>query len=181
MGKYGTSFIKWSQVCQGSARTHKHINYLAAVSLRGRREVGTGGEAMTSPRTDIINYYGGVGGTSRFHLASTFMQQDVFSSAQTITGDLDRKSEWPFLTPCSVQSRKEEMPRFFFFFSSPLSEDLISFWQDMTCFSSVQFPGQNEIEANVLFYPFTVLGSSMGGGSVAQKHLSTTVNLTLGF
>lgn len=29
MGKYGTSFIKWSQVCQGSARTHKRINYLA--------------------------------------------------------------------------------------------------------------------------------------------------------
>lgn len=28
MGKYGTSFIKWSQVCQGSARTHKRINYL---------------------------------------------------------------------------------------------------------------------------------------------------------
>lgn len=35
MGKYGTSFIKWSQVCQGSARTHKRINYLA-VSLHGR-------------------------------------------------------------------------------------------------------------------------------------------------
>lgn len=35
MGKYGTSFIKRSQVCQGSARTHKRINYLT-ISLRGR-------------------------------------------------------------------------------------------------------------------------------------------------
>lgn len=68
MGKYGTSFIKWSQVCQGSVRTHKHINYLAAVSLRGRREVGTGGEAMTGPRTDIINYHGGASGPQDFIL-----------------------------------------------------------------------------------------------------------------
>lgn len=65
------------------------------------------------------------------------------------------------------------MPSFFVvvvvFFLSPLSEDLISFWQDMTCFSSLQFPGQNKIEANVLFYPFTVLGSSMGGWECCSK------------
>lgn len=46
MGKYGTSFIKWSQVCQGSARTHKCINYLA-ISLHGWGEESIGGEAMT--------------------------------------------------------------------------------------------------------------------------------------
>lgn len=48
MGKYGTSFIKRSQVCQGSARTHKRINYLA-VSLHGQGEESIGGEVMTGP------------------------------------------------------------------------------------------------------------------------------------
>lgn len=36
MGIYGTSFIKWSQVCQRSARTHKRINYLAVDGTRRR-------------------------------------------------------------------------------------------------------------------------------------------------
>lgn len=36
-GKYGTSFIKWSQVCQRSVRTHKRITYLS-VALCGQQK-----------------------------------------------------------------------------------------------------------------------------------------------
>lgn len=57
MGKYGTSFIKQSQVCQGSAKTHKRINYLI-VSFPGclKKALGRGNDR---PRTDIINYHRG--------------------------------------------------------------------------------------------------------------------------
>lgn len=50
MGKYGTSFIKWSQVCQGSARTHKRINYLAVDGTGRRMCWGSGNDKTLSGR-----------------------------------------------------------------------------------------------------------------------------------
>lgn len=60
------------------------------------------------PRTDIINYHGGGGfKTTRSRLSPALVQQDVFSCVQIISGNLDRKSEMPFLTLSHFQTRKE--------------------------------------------------------------------------
>lgn len=96
MGKYGTSFIKRSQVCQGSVRTHKRINYLTvSVHGQGKKALVRGNDR---PGTDVINYHRGA--SRRQGLVSThaLTQQDVFSCVQTVIGNLDRKSELPFLT-----------------------------------------------------------------------------------
>lgn len=67
--------------------------------------------------------------TTRSRLTPALTQQDVFSCVQTVTGNLDRKSELPFLTLSHFQTRKEGNALFF-------SKDLISYWQDMTCYLS---------------------------------------------
>ena len=116
MGKYGTSFIKRSQVCQGSARTHTCINYLV-VSLRGQGDESNGGEVWQAPNGRHELPQGGFKAT-RSRLTPALTQRDVFSCVQTVTGNLDRKSELPFLTLQSFpRQERREMPFFLSFFS----------------------------------------------------------------
>lgn len=104
MGKYGTSFIKWSQVCQGSARTHKRINYLT-VSLHGRGKKALVGNDKALNGSHKLPQGGFK--TTRSRLTPALTQQDVFSCVQTFTGNLDRKSELLFLSLSHFQTRKE--------------------------------------------------------------------------
>lgn len=113
MGKYGTSFIKRSQVCQGSARTHKRINYLA-ISFHGRGEESAGGEVMTGPRTDVINYHRGArrrqGLVSLLHPRSEMS----FHVSKPSLGIWTENQSCLFSTLTQFQTRKEgEMPFFF--------------------------------------------------------------------
>lgn len=91
MGKYGTSFIKWSQVCQGSARTHKRINYLAVDGTGRRMCWGRGNDKTLSGRHKLP--LGGAPETTRSRLAAAATQPGVLSCVQTITGNLDRKKK----------------------------------------------------------------------------------------
>lgn len=91
MGKYGTSFIKWSQVCQGSARTHKRINYLAVDGTGRRMCWGSGNDKTLSGRHKLP--LGGAPETTRSRLAAATTQPDVLSCVQSITGNLDRKKK----------------------------------------------------------------------------------------
>lgn len=67
--------------------------------------------------------------TTRSRLTPALTQQDAFTCVQTVTGNLDRKSELPFVTLSHFQTRKEGNALF-------SSKDLISYWQDMTCYLS---------------------------------------------
>lgn len=108
MGKYGTSFIKWSQVCQGSARTHKRINYLAVDGTGRRMCWGSANDKTLSGRHK--SPLGGAPETTRSRLAAAAAQPDVLSCVQTITGNLDRKkkkkNQSMAIIPSHSQTRK---------------------------------------------------------------------------
>lgn len=65
-----------------------------------------GGEVMTRHRADVINYHRGASETTRSRLTAAIAQRDVLSCVQTITGNLDRNSELPFLLHSHFQTRK---------------------------------------------------------------------------
>lgn len=78
-------------MCQGSARTHKHINYLA-VDGTGRRMCWGRGNDKTLSRRHKLPLLGAPE-TTKSRLGMAAAQPDVLSCVQTITGNLDRKEK----------------------------------------------------------------------------------------
>lgn len=177
MGKYGTSFIKWSQVCQGSARTHKRINYLAVDGTGRRMCWGSGNDKTLSGRHKLP--LGGAPETTRSRLAAATAQPDVLSCVQTITGNLDRKKKkiraWA-LFPLTVIPRLEKEgnapfpPRF----PPPPqpSKDLASRWHDVTCYLSyLSNWTQARVPVSALYCQGTVGVGGGGGWQVCSRAL----------
>lgn len=108
--------------------------------------------------------------TTRSRLTPALTQQDAFTCVQTVTGNLDRKSELPFLSLSHFQTRKEGNALF-------SSKDLISYWQDMTCYLSYlshekqEKKGQAKKRRDASLSPVSTLyclGTEDGGGSGVQ-------------
>lgn len=134
MGKYGTSFIKWSQVCQGSGRTHKRINY-PAVSLHGKHRR----RGNDRHRTDVINYHRGAprrqGLVSLLHSRSKMS----FNVSKPSLGIWTENQSCLFLSLSFPDKKGGKCPFF--------SKERVSHWQDVTCYLSYLSKWKEEMRA----------------------------------